>query len=120
MSSGEDNEDDPHIRQPPHCAVHASGVITSTRWLRIIIFITSAGFICATSLISILAVESPSTILFQSNTSTFLNESFSGENETEHDYQSPKFFEVEEEVIQENFDYSQIIFVPVSFSYLVH
>lgn len=49
----EDDEEDPHIRPPPRCATHASAVITNTRWLRLIIFVTSASFICATSLISI-------------------------------------------------------------------
>lgn len=52
LNSTED-DDDPHIRPPPRCATHASAVITNTRWLRLIIFITSASFICATSLISI-------------------------------------------------------------------
>lgn len=51
----EDEEDDPHIRPPPRCGTHASAVITNTRWLRVIIFVTSASFICATSLISIVS-----------------------------------------------------------------
>jgi len=53
LNSGEEEDDDPHIRPPPRCATHASAVITNTRWLRVIIFVTSASFICATSLISI-------------------------------------------------------------------
>lgn len=56
LNPDDEEDDDPHIRPPPRCATHASAVITNTRWLRVIIFVTSASFICATSLISIVSL----------------------------------------------------------------
>ncbi|CAG7819624.1 unnamed protein product, partial [Allacma fusca] len=94
--------DDPHVRRPPNCAVHASAVITNTRWIRLVIFVTSASFICASSLIAVFDAESPETFLVETNYSTS-NDSI-GINET--DYNFTEILQIRHESRQE------IIFVP--------
>lgn len=59
-----------------------------------------------------MAVESPSTIIVQTNT-TYANDSLLDSNSSSFGYPSPSFVQVEEDEINEEFDYGQIIFVPV-------
>jgi len=50
-----DDENDPHIRPQTRCMSHTSGIISNTRWLRLIMFLISAALICTNSLISVVS-----------------------------------------------------------------
>ncbi|ODM97760.1 Adenylate cyclase type 2 [Orchesella cincta] len=103
----------PHIRPPPRCATHASAVITNTRWLRVIIFVTSASFICATSLISIIDIDSPDTIVVETNTSVDdFNYSKLEFNRSSLYEDLNNFTRFDSMRISENYDYSDVIYVP--------